>query len=255
MNVSVVILTKNEACNIQRCLEALTTFDDVVVVDSGSTDATRRIAAGLGARILCHPFESFAQQRNWALEHGDLRHPWALMLDADEVVTPEFCHQLDRNLRLATNETAGFMICRKTIFLGRWLRHSDAFPVWITRVVRRGQATFVDAGHGEKAVAMEGQAFVRIDQPILHYSFSKGISDWVDRHNRYSSQEARTELHAAGVARRGGGNCSRPIRSAAARRCSRYAANFPAGRSGDFCISTSGSGASWKAAPACPIAC
>ena len=156
--------------------------------------------------MLSHPFESFAQQRNWALEFGSLRHPWALMLDADEVITPEFCAQLAERIGQAGKNTVGFMICRKTIFLGRWLRHSDAFPVWITRVVRCGQVNFIDVGHGEKAVAADGQEFGRIDEPILHYSFSKGISDWVDRHNRYSTQEALAELQAecpASVAWRG----------------------------------------------------
>jgi hypothetical protein len=119
------------------------------------------------------------------------------MLDADEVATPEFCSQLADAVDRATEQTAGFMICRKTIFLDRWLRYSDAFPVWITRVVRRGLGTFINAGHGEKAVAPEGFTFLRIAEPFLHYSFSKGISEWVDRHNRYSTQEALAELEAA----------------------------------------------------------
>jgi glycosyltransferase involved in cell wall biosynthesis len=200
VNISVVILTKNEAANVRRCLEALAGFGDVVVVDSGSTDDTCQIAERLGARVLKNHFESFASQRNWALERAELKHPWALMLDADEVVTPEFCRQLDSRVREAKDETAGFMICRKTIFLDRWLRHSDGFPVWITRVVRRGTARFIDVGHGEKAVPVAGHTFGKIEQPILHYSFSKGISEWVDRHNRYSSQEAREELNAANAA-------------------------------------------------------
>ncbi len=119
------------------------------------------------------------------------------MLDADEVVTPDFCRELEERVRNAGSQTAGFMICRKTIFLGRWLKYSDAFPVWITRVVRRGQAEFIDAGHGEKAVTTAGLRFERIAEPIWHYSFSKGVSEWVERHNRYSTQEAQVELHAA----------------------------------------------------------
>ena len=87
--ISVVVITKDEEINIRRCVEALAWCDDVVVIDDHSTDDTTRLAVECGARVLTHGFESFATQRNWALEHAGLRHAWALLLDADEVITPD----------------------------------------------------------------------------------------------------------------------------------------------------------------------
>lgn len=191
--LSVVVLAKNEAVNMDRCLTSLKWCDDVLVVDDSSSDATASIAASLGARVMNHAFTSFAAQRNWALASGELRHPWVLMLDADEVVTDELVAALRQELAAPPEQVAGFMLCRKTMFLGQWIRHSDGFPVWITRIVHRDRATFVDRGHGEKAVAGEGREFWKIRTPFLHYPFSKGLSDWVERHNRYSTLEAALE--------------------------------------------------------------
>ena len=88
--ITVVILTRNEADNIARCLQSLQWADELVVVDDGSTDDTVALAENNGARVIHHRFESFAKQRNWALEHGQLKNEWVLMLDADETSTPEF---------------------------------------------------------------------------------------------------------------------------------------------------------------------
>lgn len=192
-NLSVVVLAKNEAINMERCLASLHWCDDILVVDDYSTDETASIAVSFGARVLTHKFESFAAQRNWALEQGELRHPWVLMLDADEVVTDELVDEFRTAIVASNNDVAGFMLCRKTMFLGKWIRHSDGFPVWIARVLHRERAKFINRGHGEKAVADECFRFEKIHTPFLHFPFSKGVSDWVDRHNRYSTLEAALE--------------------------------------------------------------
>jgi len=196
MDVSTVILTKNEEQNIGRCLDALTWCDDVLVVDDGSEDRTRELARRCGARVLEHRFESFARQRNWALQNGGLQHRWVLMLDADEVVDAAFVKELAAAVASAAPATAGWMICRQTMLGDKWLKYCDGFPVWITRLVRVGAAQFVDDGHGEKAVAADGFHFGKIDAPVQHFAFSKGIADWVQRHNRYSTREAAAELNA-----------------------------------------------------------
>ncbi len=190
--ISVVIIAKNEARNIARCLESVAWSDDVVVVDDYSKDETRPIAEALGARVLAHRFESFAAQRNWALEEGGLRHPWVLMLDADEALTPALTARLNTAVA-ADSSVAGFLLCRKTMFLGRWLRYSDGYPVWIMRLVRRGRARFVDSGHGEVPAPPVDGVLKRIHEPFLHYPFSHGLSHWLARHNVYSSREAELE--------------------------------------------------------------
>jgi glycosyltransferase involved in cell wall biosynthesis len=193
-NVSVVIIAKNEAANLPRCLEALRWCDDVVVVDDHSTDESPEIARQYGARVATHAFTSFAAQRNWALAEIELKYDWVVMLDADEVATPDFAMAVARAIREADAETVAFRTCRKTMFLETWLKYSDGFPVWIMRVVRRGKAWFADAGHGEVPVPPVTGRVGTISEPFLHYPFSKGLSDWLQRHIRYAEREAAGEI-------------------------------------------------------------
>jgi glycosyltransferase involved in cell wall biosynthesis len=195
--IGAIIVAKNEAANIERCLNSLAWCDERFVVDDHSTDATAEIAARCGARVATHKFESFARQRNWAIENVGAQSDWLLMLDADEVSTPEFARNVESAVKEAGPTTVGFRTCRKTMFLGRWLKRSDGFPVWIMRIVRKGQPLFADAGHGEIPVPLVNGDLGTIAEPFLHFAFSKGLSDWLERHNRYSSREADREFHCA----------------------------------------------------------
>ncbi|MFG0332237.1 MAG: glycosyltransferase family 2 protein [Maioricimonas sp. JB049] len=191
--LTVVVLTRNEAENIGRCLASVDWCDERVIVDDGSEDATCEIATRYGARVLQRRFDSFAGQRNWALEHGGLRNRWILMLDADEVVTLPLKHEIQRVLPAASEEVAAFRMCRRTVFLGQWLRYSDGFPVWIMRLVDRDRARFVDQGHGEVPVPPVNGRIAILHEPFDHYPFSRGIDDWVERHCRYAEREASLE--------------------------------------------------------------
>ena len=194
-DVSVIILTHNEERDLPRLLAALGWCDDIHVVDDGSTDATLAAAAAHSAQCQTHPFESFGRQRNWALEHCEARHPWVLFLDADEIPTPAFVAALTLALREAGEETAGFYCCWKLMLEQTWLRRCDGFPKWQLRLVRRGRAGFVDFGHGQKEGQVDG-VLRYLREPYLHYAFSKGWTAWFDRHNRYSTLEARARLAA-----------------------------------------------------------
>lgn len=198
--LSVVVIAKNEQDNIRRCIESVSWAAEVVVVDDHSTDETVPRAQVLGARVITHKFESFARQRNWALEHAGLQYDWVLMLDADEAGTSELADALARTLPNTSASVAAFRMCRKTMFLGQWLKRSDGFPVWIMRLVRRGRAKFEDSGHGEVPVPRVDGEMGTIAKPFLHYPFSKGLTDWVHRHVRYAENEARLELagHTSG---------------------------------------------------------
>lgn len=195
--LSVVILARNEASNIVRCVSAVIWCDDVVVVDDSSTDETASIAANAGARVVQHRFESFASQRNWAMQHAELKHNWVLHLDADEVVTPALQQVLTKIVSAVDPGVVAFRMCRKTMFRDSWLRFSDGFPVWIMRLTDRRVARFVDQGHGEVAVPGVDGEVGTIEEPFLHFAFSKGLADWIDRHNRYSTREAELEMKSA----------------------------------------------------------
>ena len=192
--ITALILAKNEERDIARCVISLQWCDEIVVVDDGSTDATTAKAIENGARVVNHRFESFAKQRNWALANADLRNEWILHFDADEVSTPSFAENVTSAVNNTTEHQVAFAICRKTMFLERWMRYSDGFPVWIMRLTRKGAVEFEDKGHGEVAIPNHLGFIHRIHEPLIHYSFSKGIANWIDRHNRYSTAEARLEF-------------------------------------------------------------
>jgi len=191
--ISVVILTLNEAQNLPSCLESIRWCDDVLVVDSGSTDDTTAIASAAGARVIARAFDTFANQRNHAMEEGALCHPWVLHLDADEVVTPELREELRA---LAGSQDARFPIYRvpsRLIFMGQWLRYSGMYPAYQVRFGLREKLRFVDHGHGQRESLPPDQVGT-VSAPLDHYNFSKGINDWFSRHLRYARGEAQQVL-------------------------------------------------------------
>lgn len=187
--ISAVILTKNESRDISRCLKSLGWCKKIHVVDSGSLDNTREQAQELGAIVYENTFVSFGQQRNWALDNCNLDTEWVLFLDADEVATDRFATSLQNACNTASEETAGFYCCWRMIWQDCWLKRCDSFPKWQFRVMRKGRARFADFGHGQKESEIVG-TIKFINEPYDHYFMSKGLSHWVERHNKYSGEEA-----------------------------------------------------------------
>ena len=191
--ISVLILTLNEEVNIAACLDSVAWADDVLVLDSGSEDRTVEIAEEKGARVLHRPFDNFARQRNYGLEEGGLVHDWVLHLDADERVTPALREELQKKARHAAMHA--YRVPSKLIFQDTWLKYSGMYPTYQVRFGRRDALTFEQVGHGQRS-ALPPERVGTIDEPLLHRAFSKGIGDWVARHNRYSSDEAEHALAA-----------------------------------------------------------
>ena len=196
LSISAVVLAHNEAANLPRCLRALRDCAEVVVVDDGSTDDSPRIAAECGARVAVHAFSSFADQRNWAMDHAGLRHDWVLHLDADEVVTPELLADIRRRLPALETGAIG-QLARKVMLGDQWLKHSADYPVYVPRLVHRRGPRYVMRGHGETLAAAPG-ASVYFSEPLLHFNFSKGWADWRARHLRYAAAEA-ARIRAGGA--------------------------------------------------------
>lgn len=198
--ISVVVLTKDEAANLPRCLASVAWADDVLVLDSGSSDDTCGVARALGARVMTRPFDSFGSQRNHAMEQGALRNEWVLHLDADEVVTPE----LREALQAIVHEGEGarfpaWRIPSRVIFMGRWLRHAGMYPSYQVRFGRRDALRFVDHGHGQRE-ALPAHEIGTLAAPFEHYNFSKGVNDWFARHLRYARAEALQAMAERGSA-------------------------------------------------------
>ncbi len=199
MGISVLVLTLNEAANLPACLAALTWSDDVVVLDSFSQDETVAVAERWGARVYQRAFDNFARQRNYALEQIPFRHDWVLHLDADEIVT-----QALREEMAAAVASGGFDAWRlpsKMMFMGGWLRYAGLYPSYQVRLGHRDRFRFKQVGHGQRE-DLAPERVGTLQEPYLHYSFSKGLTDWFDKHNRYASAEAAEAVRLLGV---GGG--------------------------------------------------
>lgn len=187
--ISIVILTKNEEKDLPMALNSVVWSDDIHILDSGSTDKTLKIAKEYGVIISSNPFKSFGQQRNYALDELKLKNEWILFLDADEVVTDLFKNAMFEAIKNADDNIAGYYCCWKMMLENTWLKHCDNFPKWQFRLMKKGKARFTDFGHGQKESNVKGE-IKYLKEPYLHYGFSKGWSQWIDRHNRYSTQEA-----------------------------------------------------------------
>src|SRR6202008_2689873 len=149
--ISVVVLTRNESVNIERALASVAWSDDVLVVDSGSIDGTQGLAEKMGARGMFRPWDRFAGQRNFAMEHGALRHRWVLHLDADEVVTPELREEL-ASIARAVDPQPVYRVPSRLMFRDRWLRHAGMYPAYQVRFGHADALRFVDHGHGQREV-------------------------------------------------------------------------------------------------------
>jgi len=189
--ISVVILTHNEETNIGRCLDAVSWSDDILVVDSFSDDSTVEISKRYGARVIQRAFKDFSSQRNFASEQGDLKHEWVLHLDADEIVTPELKAELSGAV---FGDKDAFRVSSKLIFCGKFLRHAGLFPWYQVRFGRKQALRFKQVGHGQRET-LEPSRIGTLESSLLHFNFSKGLSDWIERHNRYSTAEAYQNVY------------------------------------------------------------
>jgi len=193
--ISVVILTLNEELNLPRCLGAISWCDDVLIVDSFSSDATLRIAAEHGVRVVQRIFDSFAAQRNFAVEHCELKHEWIFHLDADEVMTPALSAEILESI--AATDKDAYRVSSRLMFHGKFLRRAGLFPWYQVRLGRRGKLRFTQVGHGQRE-QLPSHAIGTLKNSLLHFPFEKGLDDWIEKHNRYSTAEARQNVCGAG---------------------------------------------------------
>lgn len=186
MTVSVLILTLNEEENLPRCLASLSWCDDLVVLDSFSSDRTAEVARAAGARFVQRRFDNYASQRSYGLNEIDYKHPWVLMLDADEVVPSELEREIAEAISACDDDAAIFRMRRKDFFMGKWIMRSNGYPTWAGRLVRRGRVR-VSRAINEEYLTDGRVGYLK--EHFLHFPFSKGFHAWFDKHNRYSTME------------------------------------------------------------------
>jgi glycosyltransferase involved in cell wall biosynthesis len=187
--LSVLLPTFNCAATVRATLESIKWADDILVVDSFSTDGTLDICREYGARILQHEYLNSALQKNWALPQ--CRHEWVLQIDSDEVVPPELRAEIDEAVAAAPPDVDAFRMPRRNHVLGKWVRHGGVYPDYQIRVLRRDQARW-----REREVHAHVQVPGRIGtlrHDLFHADIvhlSKPLRN-LDRYTRYEADELR----------------------------------------------------------------
>ena len=187
--LTIIVLVYNENLHIERCINsAKKVADDVLIVDSYSTDNTLKIAHKLGARVLQNNWVNYATQLNWALNNGDIRTEWVMRLDADEYLDEKLITSLKETLSNALIHINGFEVNRKIYFMGREIRHGGMAPLWVTRFWRNGQAQCESRWMDEHIVLFSGH-IARMSGAIVDENLNT-LSWWTQKHNAYASREA-----------------------------------------------------------------
>lgn len=181
--ISLVVITLNEESNIERCLRSVPFVSDIVVVDSGSRDATVDLAQKMGARVFHEAWRGFGPQKRFAVEKA--AYDWVLSLDADEALSPELAREIEEKFATFRAEY-GYLMPRKSFHLGRWIQYGGWFPDDQLRLFNRLFSNFNEDTIHEKVEVSHRE---RLKAPILHWVF-KNLSHQVVTNDRYSSLQA-----------------------------------------------------------------
>ena len=179
--VSVAVITKNEEANLRRTLESVRWAEEIVIVDSGSTDRTEEIAGEFGAKFLAEGWRGFGAQKNFAI--AQCTGEWVLALDADEEVSPELAKEIEALLAGVPDRDAYFLP-RRNFFLGCWMRHGGYWPDPKLRLFRRGRARFEERTVHETMQCSGPKG--RLRGHLLHHAYPM-LESYIEHMNRYST--------------------------------------------------------------------
>lgn len=181
--ISVTIITLNEEQNIARAIQSVQWANEVLVIDSGSTDRTVEIAQSLGARVLHQSWLGYGGQKNFAQKNAS--YDWVLNIDADEEVSPELAEKIQNVLKVVNDGSSvkGIYFPRKTFYLGKWILHGGWYPNELVRMADRRFSSWTEPQVHE-ALDVKGE-LVRIDSPLHHYTF-RTIEDQILANLKYS---------------------------------------------------------------------
>ena len=191
--LSIVVITLNEEENLLRCLKSASWAEEILVVDSGSSDDTQAIARKAGAKVLEHKWEGYGQQKNWAMSH--IAHSWVLFLDADEEITPGLKLEIENFLAgeglVLGTQYWGAEVPRKTWFLGRWIMHGGWYPNRLVRLAHRQYAIWTEPAVHE-SLQLKGLVYT-FTQDLNHYTF-KNVGEQVMTNIRFSRLGAKVAM-------------------------------------------------------------
>jgi glycosyltransferase involved in cell wall biosynthesis len=188
--LSVTVIALNQEANIGACLESVSFADELVVVDTGSSDGTVKIARTYTDRVLSTTWEGFGRTKNYAL--GQARGDWVFSLDTDERVPPALKDEILAVVR-ANGPLAGYRVARRNYFCGRWIKHLGWYPDYTLRLFRQGQGRFRDREVHEEVI-VDGPVGT-LATPLEHYSY-RNVSEYVIRMDRYARLAAQEMVKA-----------------------------------------------------------
>lgn len=193
LDLTVLILTKNEEKNIAKCIRS---FQGIarrfVIVDSFSTDRTVEIARSLGADVYEHAFENHAAQMNWGLEHTGIQTEWVMRMDADEELTPELVCEFEEKIPKLPANITGVQLRRRIYFMNRWIRHGGVYPTILLRLFRTGHAVCEQRVMDEHMVLKDGDV-ICFKKDFIDKN-TKSLEWWIGKHNWYSDREVADYL-------------------------------------------------------------
>ncbi|OGF51806.1 MAG: hypothetical protein A2044_08605 [Candidatus Firestonebacteria bacterium GWA2_43_8] len=183
-NISAVIITKNEESNIADCLQTLDFVDEIIIIDSESTDKTVQIARKYTKKIFSKRWEGYASQKNYGISKA--KNEWVLSIDADERVSEE----LKQELVSLKYEMEGYLLPIKNFFLGRWLRYGGQYPDYHLRLFKKNKGRFAyGIKEVHETVNIEKGKVAKLKNPMLHYSYNS-VSAYFHKFNSYTYLEA-----------------------------------------------------------------
>lgn len=186
-----LVLTYNEENILTDCLNALKFVDEIIVFDSFSTDNTLEIAKQFKAKVFQREFDNYAAQRNAALNKISSTFDWIVMVDADEIVTPELRDEILNTINSEEEGVTMYRVRRKDIFQKKWIKQSSGYPTWFPRVFKNGGVR-VEREINEDYITTGSEG--KLTEHLLHYPFNKGMTWWFAKHNKYSEMEAKKML-------------------------------------------------------------
>ncbi len=194
INISFLIITFNEEENIKRCLESIKWSDDIAIVDSGSTDRTIEICnAYENTSVYFRKFDDYASQRNWLIDNHNFKNDWIFVIDADESLDEGLSQELHDCAKLKKADIYAYAVRRKNYFLGKYLKHCGYPDFYIIRMFKRGKGKFLLSVN--ERLEVQGR-MERLKNYLCHDN-NKGLTDFVEKHNRYSSVESEIFIKKA----------------------------------------------------------
>ena len=187
-DLTVIILTKNEEKNLKKCIFSLKDIAKrIIIIDSYSTDKTKKIAKELNVDYYEHEFENHALQFNWALENTNIKTKWVMKVDADEELTEELANEINKKLDNLPINVTGIILKRRVFFMGKWLKYGGKYPELLLRIFRLGHGCSENKQMDEHLIVNDGKVITFKNDFIDNNQ--KNLEWWINKHNWYSNKE------------------------------------------------------------------